>query len=130
MSRIIVAGVVIVALAVVAGYAFVQTQNMRNADRTPQETPTELTIVLTDSGFEPREVTIRQGGTITFINETDKPHWPASNLHPTHELYAEFDPLRPLAADEEWSFTFERIGTHNYHDHIRAYFVGKIHVVK
>lgn len=130
MSRFLIAGVVIATLMLVAGYAFLQSRDIQDADGALQEAPTELTIVLTDVGFEPREVAIRQGGTITFRNETGKPHWPASNLHPTHELYAEFDPLRPLAADEEWSFTFERIGTHNYHDHIRAYFVGKIHVVK
>jgi len=87
-------------------------------------------IVLKDTGFEPREVTVLEGATVTFVNQTLNPFWPASNLHPTHQLYPEFDPLHPLGPEEEWSFTFNEAGTYNFHDHIRAYFVGTIHVVK
>ena len=96
-----------------------QTQNIQRAAR----------ITLTPQGYEPNEVTIAVGSTVTFVNETNKPFWPASNLHPTHGMYPAFDPQRPLEPTEEWQFTFDRVGSHTFHDHIRSYFRGTIHVV-
>ena len=95
-----------------------------------QTVQTSVHVVLKESGFDPREVTIIQGGTVTFSSTMGKPYRPASNLHPTHGLYPDFDPRRPLEPEEEWSFTFDRLGEHNFHDHIRSYFVGVIHVVE
>jgi plastocyanin len=85
-------------------------------------------VTLTPDGYEPAEFTITKGTTVTFVTELDKPHWPASNLHPTHEIYAAFDPLRPVPSDEAWSFTFDQVGTWNFHDHIRAYYTGTVYV--
>lgn len=107
------------------GFAYI-----KNSTDTEALVQGSLAITLKETGFEPREVTILEGSTITFVNETTNPFWPASNLHPTHELYSEFDPLHPLDPGENWSFTFNEAGVYNFHDHIRAYFVGTIHVVK
>lgn len=90
----------------------------------------EVEIVLTPEGYMPREITIKKGTKVTFTNTTGKPHWPASNLHPTHNIYSEFDPREPVPHDESWAFVFERVGRHNFHDHIRAYYVGTIYVVE
>jgi plastocyanin len=90
----------------------------------------EVLVTLTPSGYEPSDFSIKKGTTVTFKNTTGKPHWPASNLHPTHEIYSEFDPQRPLAPDEAWSFTFNKVGTWNFHDHIRSYYSGKIYVTE
>lgn len=87
-------------------------------------------IVLQEKGFEPREVTIKKGGTVTFSTTRNKPYWPASNTHPSHTIYSEFDPLRPLQPSETWQFTFDRLGEWAYHDHLRSYYVGTIHVVE
>ena len=89
-----------------------------------------VTITLTDKGFEPREVTLVKGATVTFRSTTGQQYWPASNLHPEHTIYSEFDPKIPIAADKEWSFTFDRIGSWGFHDHMRSYFAGIIHVVE
>lgn len=86
-------------------------------------------VVLTEEGFEPSELTVRKGTTVVFSTTTGRPFWPASNIHPSHEIYPEFDPAEPVPADATWSFTFEREGTWNMHDHIRSYFVGAIHVI-
>lgn len=88
----------------------------------------DVTITLTDDGFSPAEVRIALHGTVTFRSERETPFWPASDLHPSHGLYSEFDPLRPLQQDEEWSFTFDRPGDWGFHDHLRSYFTGFIHV--
>jgi len=85
-------------------------------------------IVLTEAGFSPQHITIAKGDTVIFATTRDKPFWPASDLHPTHEIYAEFDPRKPIAAAQSWSFRFDRIGEWKYHDHLDSYFRGSIEV--
>ena len=87
-----------------------------------------VVITRTAAGYEPKEVTIKQGDVVTWVNESGEFHWPASDLHPTHGVYPEFDPLTPIAPDEEWSFRFDQVGTWKYHDHIRANKTGTITV--
>jgi len=85
-------------------------------------------ITLTENGYEPSEVSIRKGETVTFKNTTGKLFWPASNLHPSHGIYPEFDPAEPIPADGMWSFTFEKSGEWKFHDHLAPYFTGVITV--
>lgn len=99
--------------------------------RSPVSDPSgSVTIVLSADGYQPREVTIRKGTTVTFRSENDAQHWPASDLHPAHEIYPEFDPGRPLESYETWQFTFDKPGTWGLHDHIRSYYTGVIMVVE
>lgn len=90
----------------------------------------ELSIVLTADGFVPKEPTIAVGTVVTFSNTTGREYWPASDLHPSHAIYADFDPRRPLQPDETWTFTFDKVGSWGLHDHIRSYYTGLIHVVE
>lgn len=88
----------------------------------------DVIIVRTAEGYEPKEVTIKRGDVVEFMNESEEFHWPASDLHPTHGVYPEFDPLRPIAVGESWKFQFDKAGVWKYHDHIRANKVGTITV--
>ncbi len=81
-----------------------------------------------DDGFEPVNITIKQGETMEFRNDGKNEHWPASNIHPTHEIYTEFDPKRPIAPDASWSFTFGEAGKWRYHDHLYPEIGGLISV--
>ncbi len=83
-------------------------------------------ISLLPSGFSPPELTIKKGETVTFITKRGKPFWPASNVHPLHSLYPEFDPKKPIEANQSWSFTFDKAGKWKYHDHTAPYFRGVI----
>jgi len=87
-----------------------------------------IVITLTEDGFVPDEVTISAGDTIAFVTTAGKLFWPASNLHPSHALYPEFDPKMPIQSDEVWSFTFTRPGAWKFHDHLSPYFTGVITV--
>jgi len=125
----LVGGLILLALLVGGGAWFF----LSNQGKAPLDTQDDLgeaavTIVRTNEGYEPKEVTINKGDVVRFLNESDEYHWPASDLHPTHALYSEFDPLRPIAPGEEWKFRFDQIGEWRYHDHIRANKVGKITV--
>lgn len=102
---------------------------------TPREVATPAlrgtaSVILTEEGYLPREFTIVRGTAVTFSTTRGRPHWPASNIHPNHEIYPEFDPKRSLLPEESWVFMFDRAGTFGFHDHLRAYFNGVIHVVE
>ena len=85
-------------------------------------------IELRENGFTPSEVTISLGETVTFTNKTDKPFWPASDLHPTHGIYPDFDPGEPVQAGQSWSFKFTKSGTWNFHDHLNPLYIGVVTV--
>lgn len=111
--------------------------------------PTELssnssgdnTIYLTESGFQPSDLTIQQGETVTWINNASNPMWVASDEHPSHTRYAgsalyqhcqsgdqteaAFD---QCSSGDEFSFTFEKTGDWSYHNHNRAVQGGTITV--
>src|SRR3989344_2275114 len=77
----------------------------------------EKEITETDSGFFPNELTIKKGDTVTFKSTRGKPFWPASDLHPTHGVYPDFDPKQPIDPNQTWSFKFDKVGNWKYHDH-------------
>jgi plastocyanin len=125
MQRIIM-GAVGVGAILAAGYYY--TAHTENGQQTPDAQAPAPAVVVTRSkeGYTPKEVTIKKGETVLFKNESGEYHWPASDLHPTHAIYSAFDPLRPVKNGEDWSFTFDQVGTWKYHDHIRANKVGTV----
>jgi plastocyanin len=129
----ILMGVVGVFVLAGAYFLYLQSQNSVAVPLTKvaeeQGEPT-ITIVRTDTGYEPKEVTIKKGDIVLWTNESKEFHWPASDLHPTHSIYSEFDPLRPLAQGEDWKFKFDQVGTWKFHDHIRANKVGTVTVTE
>lgn len=86
------------------------------------------TVVLTDKGYEPAELYIKQGDTVVFSSTRNFPYWPASDKHPSHSIYPEFDPKKPIASIDTWEFQFQNIGTWMYHDHLNSSIRGTIHV--
>jgi len=92
-----------------------------------RQTPTSHTVLITDNGFEPKTLTIKQGDTVVWVNKGELNSWPASAIHPTHDAYPEpggcsgskFDACKELATDDSWEFTFNYKGTWSYHDHIK-----------
>ena len=92
--------------------------------------PTSVfTVTMTDEGFSPSEVTISKGTKVIWVNEGENLHWPASDFHPTHGIYPEFDPLKGINPGGEWSLVL-KIGKWYYHDHLHPNFTGTIEVKK
>lgn len=87
------------------------------------------TVTLTDNGFVPVKLTIVKDDTVVFKTSGKEAFWPASDFHPSHGIYPEFDSKRPIDPDESWSFTFRKAGSWKYHDHLASYLRGII-VVK
>lgn len=109
-------------------------------DSIVQENPKTYTIEITSSGFSPNTLEINFGDVVTFINQGSSSSWPASAIHPTHTLYPNsginkcgtteeiniLDACQGLANGETYSFTFNEVGTWNYHDHLRPNMKGTI----
>jgi len=84
------------------------------------------TIHMSDQGFSPSKVEISKGEIVVFENIGKGDHWPASDIHPTHKIFPQFDPKRPINLGKSWQFKFDRAGSWTFHDHLNPQFVGII----
>lgn len=112
----------------VGGFLALQSVSLWRGIAAEKNTPSVSVIELRDDGFYPENISVNQGDTITFTTTRNGPFWPASNLHPSHTLYPEFDPAEPISPTASWSFTFTRPGSWNYHDHLAPLYRGTIEV--
>lgn len=104
--------------------------------------PDTTTITYTDEGFSPVSVTVNAGDTVRFMNNSSGDFWVATDEHPTHTNYDgtatrdhcadgvntnnSFDQCVRSAPNTSWSYTFEKAGSFDYHNHARAGHGGMI----
>lgn len=127
-----------VAFLALVGVSFFAYQyfSHSNASSISETKPTQeipegaVVITLSKDGFSPDEISIKTGTTVVFRSIEGDLFWPASNLHPSHLLYPEFDPQEPIQPSDVWSFTFTKVGEWKYHDHLAPYFTGVITVIE
>lgn len=123
--------------AVVLGAGCINSQNTnQNVNQSQGEGPSDVAassseiIYYTSSGFQPADVTIDEGETVTWINNASSSMWVGSDRHPTHTNYAgtttsehcengdsteaAFD---QCSSGDRFSFTFEKTGSWGYHNH-------------
>ena len=96
----------------------------------PKINAVSQTVIMKEDSFEPETLTIQKCTKVVFENQDTVPRWPASNLHPTHGIYPEFDPKEPVEAGKEWTFIFDKVGNWKYHDHLLPAIRGVIIVSK
>lgn len=110
-----------------------------------ENTTDRVSITIDEAGFSPSEITIEPHTTVTFTNTGSKNHWPATDSHPSHTNYdgtsltehcskdsdiASFDSCTGIAPGESWSYTFEKVGSFAYHDHLWSHLGGTITVLE
>ena len=132
MNKIIIA-LVILSVTLGAGYYFFFrpipiSQNDKMKVEELQSAP--LTVVYTNEGYFPKEIKIKKGETIKFINMSDRRVWTASDEHPAHTIYPEFDQKTAAGRGNEYTFKFEKIGTWGFHNHANASHIGKVIVTE
>lgn len=93
---------------------------------------TSVTVTYNGSSFSPSTVTIQKGGTVNFVS-TAGAMWVASAPHPSHTGYDGTDrathcaagytgaaPFDQCASGTSFSFTFNKTGSWQYHDHMNT----------
>lgn len=119
-------------LALMVFIAGCASPTQTSTDTEVKATSVKHEIEITSSGFSPRLSTIGMGDTVVFVNKDAAPHWPASDIHPTHGVYPEkggcigskFDACRGLAPEERYEFTFFQHGNWCFHDHLNPGLTG------
>lgn len=123
-TKIIVAVTLVLIVTLGTRYYMIKKESA-TASAVPASMPPD-TVYITDDGFVPDTLKVKVGTEIVFLNKTNEWRWPASDLHPVHNLYPEFDPKTAIGPGAEWRFKFDKIGSWGMHDHLAPYIVGKI----
>lgn len=94
-----------------------------------QNTNSTFDIAYTNNCFSPANITIKKGDTVRFKNNSNsRDMWPATNKHPQHDEYSEFDSKQGIGSGGTYSFTFTKTGSWGYHDHLKPNCGGTITV--
>jgi len=102
------------------------------------ERVSSVVVKFTKNGYEPREIKVQKGGSVTWVNESGGVMWPASAVHPTHDVYPQkggclgstFDACKRVENGEKYEFRFDHLGTWRYHDHVNPSLTGSVTVAE
>ncbi len=139
------ATILVILIIVVIGIGLFMSQNTATAPA-PNDTTAPniaeddisgMVVRYTDAGFAPAEVNIGAGTAVTFLNESSGDMWVAVDLHPTHTQYdstslrehcngATSETFDQCAVGSTYTFTFDKPGTWNYHNHLRPSATGTV----
>jgi plastocyanin len=145
----IIVGVIVVLLIIGAGYYIFSRPNssgqgpMIPATTTSTSTSTTTTttsnpqnhvVSYTNNGFVPQTLTIADGDSVTWVNNSTNELWVASAPHPIHNGYdgttlqqhcapgyagpTPFDECAAIAQGGSYTFTFYQVGSWGYHNHM------------
>ncbi|HET7098655.1 MAG TPA: hypothetical protein VFI61_00235 [Patescibacteria group bacterium] len=86
-------------------------------------------VKLGENGFVPNQLTVQKGDSVRFTSSLNTPFWPASDPHPLHTIFPQFDPKKPISPTGSWTFKTTKIGEWNYHDHLFPSYKAKLFVI-
>lgn len=146
MSRNAVIGITVVVLVLLLGWYYLKSQKA-GVGYTPQATPTttqpeespatpssqagvaeENVVNIQPSGFLPKDITIKSGQSVTWVNQDTVDHQVNSAVHPTHQVYPPLNTVGLLKSGEKKSLIFPDAGTYKYHDHLNPSLTGSVTV--
>lgn len=84
-----------------------------------------ITITATNSGFDPKTITIKTGTRVIWTSTNDGPVAIASADHPTHRVYPPLN-LGSFAKGSSVQLVFDKPGTYKYHDHLNPNRTGTV----
>ncbi len=105
--------ILLIPLLLFIGACVQQTEEQSSA----VEASTAATVEIKDFKFVPDTVTIKRGGTVTWIQRDSAPHTVALTDIPESPR---------LEQGDTWSYTFDKTGNYNYICGIHPYMKGRI----
>ncbi len=152
MSKNVVVALVIIIVLALAGWFLLKPQNQSstktptNVTLTPTPTATQSPtpaatkgammeekkmnkniVNINSNGFSPKNVTIKVGESVTWVNKDSEDHTVNSDPHPTHTSYPPLN-LGLIKPGDQKSLTFDQAGTYKYHDHLNPSLTGSVTV--
>jgi plastocyanin len=97
---------------------------------TEDKTAKLANVKYAENGFSPLVITVKVGTAVTFTNSSTKNMWVASNPHPAHTGLPGFDELKSVASGGTYTYTFTKVGTWKYHNHILPSDTGTVIVTQ
>ncbi len=76
-----------------------------------------VTVTYANGTFTPKALEVKQGDTVNFVNQTGDRMWVASDPHPSHTVFPEFD---QKTSGNNYSFVFTKKGAWNFHNHLNT----------
>ncbi len=76
-------------------------------------------VLYTKDGFAPSLLVIRYNDTVRFRNSSGLQMWVASDPHPAHSDYPDFNQRATSGTGSTYSFPFTRVGTWGYHSDLK-----------
>lgn len=104
------------------------SSSSRSSSSSSKYAPVTYIITYTDNGFQPSFLRIRLNDIVKFRNQSTIGMWVASNPHPEHSDYSEFDQKKSVNPGGEFSFTFKRVGVWGFHNDVKISSQGVISV--
>jgi len=118
----------IVVIIVILWLAFGINKNKATAPTTTESSQTASSAVQTDKvvikdfAFNPNDINVKKGTTVTWTNQDSTAHQPAENDGQNGPSSP------PLDQGQSYSFKFERDGTFHYHCSIHPEMTGTVNV--
>jgi len=73
-------------------------------------------VQITETGFVPQTIKIKQGQSVTWVNTDQAMHQVAADPFPSHSKLPSLYSEESLSQNESYTFTFDKQGTYTYHD--------------
>ncbi len=142
MSKNLWIGLVVIVVIILAGWYLARPKDNLTPTPSVESTPStetaspsasssavidENVVTISSSGFSPNDITIKVGGSVTWMNSSSDMQNVSSDPHPTHTNYSPLN-LGNIPADGKVSLVFPKAGTYTYHDHLHPSFKGSITV--
>lgn len=90
----------------------------------------KVSVAYGTGGFVPNTVTVKKGTSVVWTNQGQGGMWVASAIHPTHQLLPGFDQLKSVGAGGTYEYTFTKVGTWKYHNHVQPADTGTVIVTE
>lgn len=90
----------------------------------------KVSVTYGAGGFAPNSVSVKKGATVVWTNQSQGGMRVASAVHPTHQLLPGFDQLKSVSVGGTYEYTFEKVGTWKYHNHVAPADTGTVVVTE
>ena len=132
-KRIVIISIIVIIIGITLGIVFL-SQNTVVQDVDNQKTILKGDVIMstkvsrpgcekTDSCYTPSKIVIKQGGSVTWVNEDVAFHSVTSGYYDEPSEIFDSDYLDP---EESFTFTFENIGTYDYFCTLHPWMKGQV----